>query len=99
MQQAIDYFPWRHRQLGLVTDLNILNNSEIEEIAAHVTNMNLLIIFFFKCKVSKFVRSIVARIIGENCRPDSKEQYMTWLAHFLPHGKKFYFVGLAIWKL
>lgn len=58
---------------------------------------------FFICKISKYVWSIMALTIGASCRPESIDQYMMWVSHFLPHGRKFYYAGLsatcwAIWK-
>lgn len=46
----------------------------------------------------------MAWTIGANCRPESFEQFKSWVHFFMPQGKNFHFVGLAaicwaIWKL
>ncbi|TVU04426.1 hypothetical protein EJB05_49999, partial [Eragrostis curvula] len=78
-----------------VKDIYIRGRTIIEETIEHM---------FFKCEVIKYVWSLIALVIGANCRPESVEQYMVWVDHFLPNGRKFHIIGLAgtcwaIWKL
>ncbi|TVU46002.1 hypothetical protein EJB05_05514, partial [Eragrostis curvula] len=59
---------------------------------------------FFECEVIKYVWSMVALVLGANCRPENIEQYLVWIQNYMPNGKKFHMVGLAgicwaIWKI
>ena len=50
---------------------------------------------FFDCTTAKYIWSLVAHVVGANCRPCSFEQFWIWAKHFLPLGEKFWYIGLA----
>ena len=49
----------------------------------------------FGCSMAKYVWSMVAWVLGANCRPTSLEQFWVWIRQILPAGKQFYMPGLA----
>jgi len=49
----------------------------------------------FGCSMAKYVWSMVAWVLGANCRPTSLEQFWVWIRQILPAGKQFYMSGLA----
>lgn len=58
---------------------------------------------FFECSTARYVRSMVAMVVGAPCRPVSFNQFWIWVNIYLKGGKKYFMVGLgaicwAIWK-
>jgi len=49
----------------------------------------------FGCSMAKYVWSMVAWVLGANCRPTSLEQFWVWIRQILPAGKQFYMSCLA----
>jgi hypothetical protein len=56
---------------------------------------------FFECSMAKYVWSILAHSLGSACRPNSIEQYWTWVQKILPQAPSMHSVGLAavIWVI
>jgi hypothetical protein len=58
---------------------------------------------FFYCYVARYIQSLIAHIMGANCRPSSFEQFWIWVNRYISNNKKIHFVGLlaicwAFWK-
>jgi hypothetical protein len=58
---------------------------------------------FFECFLDRYVWSLVAMIIGADCRSVNLEQYLIWCGRYLPLYKNIHMVGLsaicwALWK-
>jgi hypothetical protein len=53
--------------------------------------------------MARYIWSLIAYIVGANCRPSSFDQFWVWVDIFLRNNKKIHFVGLsaicwAVWK-
>jgi hypothetical protein len=58
---------------------------------------------FFECYMARYIWSLVAYVMGANCRPCSFEQFWIWVDRYISSNKRIHFVGLsaicwAIWK-
>ena len=59
---------------------------------------------FFDCAMARYVWSLVAYVVGADCRPCSLDQFWVWAKQFLPRGGKFWYEGLAaicwaLWRM
>jgi len=56
---------------------------------------------FFECSRAKCVWSLLAHSLGSVCRPNSLEQYWTWVQNILPQDPSMRTVGLAavVWAI
>jgi len=59
---------------------------------------------FFDCAMARYVWSLVAYVVGADCRPCSLDQFWVWTKQFLPRGGKFWYEGLAaicwaLWRM
>jgi hypothetical protein len=56
---------------------------------------------FFECSTAKYVWSLLAHSLGAVCRPNSLEQYWTWVQNILPQAPSMHTVGLAtvVWAI
>ena len=54
-----------------------------------------IIHLFFECSMAKYVWSMVAMVVGGDCRPSSFDQFWYWVKIFMPRAEKFHMVGLA----
>jgi hypothetical protein len=51
---------------------------------------------FFECFLAKYVWSMVAKIIGADCRPINFEQYWPWCKKYLPNYKTIHMDALSL---
>lgn len=49
----------------------------------------------FQCSTASYVWSLVANVVGADCKPSSLEQFLVWCKKYLLHGKQFYAPSLA----
>ena len=59
---------------------------------------------FFDCSMARYVWSLVAYVVGTDCRPCSFDQFWLWAKQFFPLSENFLYVGLAaicwaIWRM
>jgi len=59
---------------------------------------------FFDCSMARYVWSLVAYVVGADCRPCSFDQFWLWAKQFFPLSENFLYVGLAaicwaIWRM
>lgn len=105
MPLKIKIFMWLAKQDVILTKDNLLRKKwKGDPNCAFCSEKETIDHLFFGCNVSKYVWSIIAVTVGANCRPESIDQYMSWIKQYLPNGMKFHFVGLAAiiwatWKL
>ena len=50
---------------------------------------------FLECSLAKYARSIVALVVGVNCKPCSVDQFWVFAQRFMGQGGKYHMVGLA----
>jgi hypothetical protein len=50
---------------------------------------------FFECSMAKYVWSMVAMVVGADCRPTTFEQFWVWVKKIMPMAGKYHMVGLA----
>jgi hypothetical protein len=53
--------------------------------------------------MARYIWSLVAYIVGADCRPSSFDQFWVWVGRYLSYNKKIYFVRLSaicwvVWK-
>jgi len=58
---------------------------------------------FFECSMAKFVWSLVALVVGADCRSPTFAQFWVWVQKYMANGTKFHMVGLsaicwALWR-
>ena len=59
---------------------------------------------FFDCSMARYVWSLVAYVVGTDCRPCSFDQFWLWAKQFFSLSENFLYVGLAaicwaIWRM
>jgi hypothetical protein len=50
---------------------------------------------FFDCSLARYVWSLVAMVVGANCRPSNLNQFWVWCEKFFPANRNLHTVGLA----
>jgi hypothetical protein len=50
---------------------------------------------FFDCSVARYTWSLVAMVVGADCRPSNLMQFWVWSERFLPRNKNIHMIGLA----
>ena len=50
---------------------------------------------FFDCSMARYVWSLVAYVVGTDCRPCSFDQFWLWAKQFFPLSENFLYVGLC----
>jgi len=100
----IKLFMWLVSENAILTKNNLVKIKWKGDVKCRFCAENESIIhLFFECSMVKYIWSLIALVVGANCRPTSFGSFWVWLKRFLPHAKKYHMVGLAgvcwaIWK-
>lgn len=101
----IKIFMWLVYQGAILTKDNLTKRKwQVGTKCAFCNDEETIHHLFSGCTLAKYVWILIGSVIGANCRPESSDQYFTWIKFYLPDGKTFYMVGLAticcaLWKL
>jgi len=92
----IKIFMWLIQQNSILTKDNLLKRGWNGDSKCMFCREDESIIhLFFECSMAKYVWSMVAMVVGGDCRPSSFDQFWYWVKNFMPRAEKFHMVGLA----
>jgi len=92
----IKIFMWLIQQNSILTKDNLLKRGWNGDSKCMFCREDESIIhLFFECSMAKYVWSMVAMVVGGDCRPSSFHQFWYWVKKFMPRAEKFHMVGLA----
>ena len=87
---------WLAQQNYILTKDNLLRRKWHGSATCQVLSDNDTVShLFLECSLAKYARSIVALVVGVNCKPCSVDQFWVFAQRFMGQGGKYHMVGLA----
>lgn len=100
----IKFFMWLIQHNAILTKDNLLKRKwqGDKRCCFHSGDENINNLFF-DCSLAKYVWSLVAMVLGADCRPSSHDQFWVWVTSTIPRFQHFHMVGLlaicwALWN-
>jgi hypothetical protein len=92
----VKVFIWLLQQNAILTKDNLVKRNWHGDKSCRFCNLDENINhLFFDCSLAKYVWSLVAMVIGADCRPSSLDQFWMWCGRYMPRNGNLHMVGLA----
>jgi hypothetical protein len=96
MPLKVEVFMWLLQQNAILTKDNLVKRNWHGDKSCRFCNLDENINhLFFDCSLAKYVWSLVAMVIGADCRPSSLDQFWMWCGRYMPRNGNLHMVGLA----
>jgi hypothetical protein len=93
----IKIFMWLMQHDAILTKDNLIKRKWQGDKSCRFCRMDESVThLFFDCSLARYVWSLVALVIGADCRPSTLDQFWEWCDRFLPRNKNIHMVGLAV---
>jgi hypothetical protein len=92
----IKVFMWLLQQNAILTKDNLVRRNWRGDKSCRFCNLDEDIThLFFDCTLARYVWSLVAMVVGADCRPSSLDQFWRWCGRYMPKNGNLHMVGLA----
>jgi hypothetical protein len=92
----VKIFMWLLQQNAVLTKDNLAKRNWKGDKRCRFCNMDECINhLFFDCSLARYTWSLVAMVVGADCRPSNLMQFWVWSERFLPRNKNIHMIGLA----
>jgi hypothetical protein len=98
----IKIFMWLIHQNAILTKENLLKRKwQGDPKCRFCSDPESINHLFFECPMAKFSWSLIAMVVGADCRPTSFAQFWLWAQKYMANGSIFHMVGLAavVWAI